>query len=136
MSFELKCGCENEDCTSELTLTHIDYDNQNFIEMLVYNDGYPNSFYLTKNNIRLLIEELVTLENKLNYTQLMNQTCKKCFKEMRFEFSVEDKLWNKLSEEWKDNFLCIECFLEELEKVSPDEKIGLEKFNFLGRTQG
>jgi len=132
MSLSLKCGCDNEKCTAELTLTYINYDDQNFTELLLYNNGTPNSFYLYKNNIRPLIKELTILEKKLSYTKLMSQTCEKCFKEMRFEFSVDNYIWNKLPTKWNNKVLCIECFLEEIEKVSPNEKIELDKFNFLG----
>lgn len=66
MSFSLKCSCENKNCTSELILTHIDYDDQNFVELLVYNDGSPNSFYLTPENINEFIKELKKLESDMN----------------------------------------------------------------------
>jgi hypothetical protein len=40
----------------------------------------------------------------------------KCGKEMRFEFSINNEIWKKLPDTWRNKVLCIECFLEELEK--------------------
>lgn len=63
---------------------------------------------------------------------LKNQTCKKCLKEIRFAFSINDEIWNKLPLKWKDKELCFECFLKELEKEVPNQKISLNDFYFLG----
>jgi hypothetical protein len=63
---------------------------------------------------------------------LKQQSCKKCQKEMRFEFSIRDEIWNKLPTKWRDQVLCIECFLEELEKEVPSQQISLNDFFFLG----
>jgi hypothetical protein len=60
------------------------------------------------------------------------QTCKKCFKEMRLGFNIKDEIWYKLPEKWHDNVLYIECFLEELEKEVPKQKICITDFYFLG----
>ena len=60
------------------------------------------------------------------------QYCKKCGRDMRFEFSIRREIWEKLPQQWVDHVLCIECFLEELEKVSPDQCIDLSDFAFLG----
>lgn len=66
MSIKISCGCnDKKGCTSEINLTHIDYDNQNFVEMLVYNDGTPNSIHLNVETIRKVIEELQKLENNM-----------------------------------------------------------------------
>lgn len=51
---------------------------------------------------------------------------------MRFEFSIKKDIWNKLPDRWHNHVLCIECFLEELEKTSPDQRFGLLDFSFLG----
>lgn len=51
---------------------------------------------------------------------------------MRFEFSIKDKIWCKLPEKWQDKTLCIECFLELLEKEAPKQEINLNDFHFLG----
>jgi len=63
---------------------------------------------------------------------LKKQTCKRCFRETRFEFSIKDDIWSKLPERWQNRVLCIECFLEELEKECPDQEIRLSDFAFLG----
>lgn len=65
MSTKISCGCKRGDCTAEIVLTHIDYDNQNFVEMLLYNDGEPNSIYLDCDKIRVVIEQLQNLENAM-----------------------------------------------------------------------
>lgn len=65
---------------------------------------------------------------------LKKQTCKKCSKEMRFEFVVKDKIWDRLPNEWHSRVLCIECFLEELEMTSPKQKIDIDDFLFLSIT--
>ena len=60
-----------------------------------------------------------------------NQICRKCFKAMRFGYTIKDEIWNQLPPEWINKVLCIECFLEELEKVAPKQKFGLNNFYFL-----
>ena len=59
------------------------------------------------------------------------QYCKKCGRDMRFEFSIRDEIWNKLPKTWKDRVLCIECFLEELNEVEPDQEIHFDDFNYM-----
>ena len=61
-----------------------------------------------------------------------NQTCKKCFREQRFEFFIKDEIWNMLPKMWQNHVLCFECFLEELEKSAPDKRLSLNDFYFLG----
>jgi len=63
---------------------------------------------------------------------LRKQTCKKCFREVRFEFSIKDEIWNKLPEKWRKHCLCIECFSEELENEAPGQQISLNDFFLLG----
>ena len=63
---------------------------------------------------------------------LKQQSCDKCFKEMRFEFCIRDDIWDKLPDQWRDGVLCIECFLEELEKERHNQEICLTDFRFLG----
>lgn len=63
---------------------------------------------------------------------MKKQTCKRCFRKTRFEFSVKDEIWNKLPEKWQDHALCIECFLEELEMACPDQEFNTSDFAFLG----
>jgi hypothetical protein len=63
---------------------------------------------------------------------LGKQTCAKCLKEMRFEFSIKDEIWNKLPVKWRNHCLCIECFSEELENEAPNQQISLNDFFFLG----
>ena len=72
------------------------------------------------------------LRLKVEAKKSNKRTCKKCFKEIRFSFSIKDEIWNKLPKKWRDSILCIECFLGELEKEAPDQKIGLTDFYFLG----
>ncbi len=59
------------------------------------------------------------------------QYCTKCNKDMRFEFSIKDEIWNKLPEPWKNQILCIECFLEELNKVDHNQEIHVTDFNYM-----
>lgn len=59
------------------------------------------------------------------------QYCKKCGRDQRFEFSIKKEIWEKLPEEWQNHVLCIECFLEELEKMSPDQIFDISDFAFL-----
>lgn len=60
------------------------------------------------------------------------QTCKKCFREQRFEFCIKDELWGLLPDQWMNHVLCFECFLEELEKVAPEKQLSLNDFFFMG----
>ena len=59
---KISCGCKREGCTSEMVLAYIDYDDQNFVEMLLYNNGMPNSIYLDCEKIREVIEQLQKFE--------------------------------------------------------------------------
>lgn len=63
---------------------------------------------------------------------LKQQYCKKCGRDIRFEFSIKDEIWNKLPKKWQNRVLCIECFLDELEKESPRHEFNLSDFRFLG----
>jgi len=60
-----------------------------------------------------------------------HQTCKKCLREQRFEFNIEDEIWYKLPEKWHHSALCIECFLEELQAVAPYQKFDMLDFYHL-----
>lgn len=60
-----------------------------------------------------------------------NQVCEKCLKKMRFGYAIKDEIWNQLPREWMNKVLCIECFLEELEKEVPKQRINLNDFCFL-----
>ena len=44
------------------------------------------------------------------------QNCDRCSKEQRLKFSVQDYIWNLIPKEWHKKILCIECFLELLDK--------------------
>lgn len=59
------------------------------------------------------------------------EVCKKCGCNSRIAFSVRDDIWAKLPDKWQNHVLCLNCFLEELEKVSPDEEISWKTFNYL-----
>jgi len=62
-----------------------------------------------------------------------NQTCKKCGRRQRFEYSVSDTFWARLPEKWHDKCLCIECFLEEMdETLEEDVVFGLPSVRFMG----
>lgn len=62
-----------------------------------------------------------------------HQTCKRCPRIQRFEFSIKDEIWNLIPEKWHNRVLCIECFLELLEEnIVGKLKISLEDFEFLG----
>lgn len=63
---------------------------------------------------------------------MTNQTCKKCSREQRFEFSIKDEIWELLPGVWQNHVLCFECFLEELERAVPDKRLSLNDFFFLG----
>jgi hypothetical protein len=59
------------------------------------------------------------------------QYCKKCGRDQRFEFSIKKEIWEKLPIKWQNHVLCIECFLEELEKTSPDQRFDASDFAFM-----
>lgn len=59
------------------------------------------------------------------------EVCKKCGCDIRVSFSVRDDIWAKLPEKWQNHVLCLNCFLKELEKVSPNEKINWSTFDYL-----
>lgn len=60
------------------------------------------------------------------------QYCKKCGRDMRFEFFIRNAIWKMLPTKWHNHVLCIECFLEELENTSFRHHFSLEDFGFLG----
>jgi hypothetical protein len=62
----------------------------------------------------------------------INPICEKCHRNIVFGYSIEDVLWKKLPSKYQNSILCFECFLEELEKRSPNTKIGLNNFYFMG----
>ena len=46
--------------------------------------------------------------------RLMNQFCKKCGKKNKlYDFSVSDEDWSKISIEYQNHVLCLDCFIEE-----------------------
>jgi hypothetical protein len=61
-----------------------------------------------------------------------NPHCQKCSRKIVLGYSVKDELWAKLPKPWHSgSVLCIECFIEELEKAHPTQKITLSDFYFL-----
>jgi len=61
-----------------------------------------------------------------------NPVCDKCSRKIVLSYSVKDELWVKLPNPWhKGSILCLECFIEELEKACPSQKITLSDFYFL-----
>lgn len=58
--------------------------------------------------------------------------CEKCSNRIRFVVSFSDELINKLPESWNDTSeLCIDCFLEELEKINPTQEINIHDIELL-----
>lgn len=51
---------------------------------------------------------------------------------MRFEYSINDEIWNKIPKKWTNHVLCMECFLELLEKEFPCHEIKISDFKFIG----
>ena len=45
------------------------------------------------------------------------QTCKKCGRAQRFEYSLDDSIWQRLPKKWHNKCLCIECFIEEMDSM-------------------
>lgn len=64
------------------------------------------------------------------------QYCKKCGRDQRFEYSIRKEIWELMPKKWVNHVLCIECFLEELASVSPEQEIFLSDFAFLGMLPG
>lgn len=61
-----------------------------------------------------------------------NPLCDKCSREYRIDYNIKHEIWAKLPEQWENHSsLCLECFLEELEKTAPKQKLGLIDFSFL-----
>jgi hypothetical protein len=89
-------------------------------------------------NLQGIVEHVVlrlnrqTLGRAIMSKENQWQYCKKCGRDQRFEFSIREEIWSKLPEKWINHVLCIECFLEELEKASPDQRFELSDFAFIG----
>jgi hypothetical protein len=61
-----------------------------------------------------------------------NPICQNCFRKILIGYSVKDELWAKLPNNWHSgSLLCLECFIEELEKSNPKQKITLNDFYFI-----
>ena len=61
-----------------------------------------------------------------------NPICDKCSRKYRIGYNIKDEIWAKLPKQWNNHSsLCLECFLEELEKTAPEQKLGLNDFSFL-----
>ncbi|MGP8023296.1 MAG: hypothetical protein ACLQG5_06385 [Methanobacterium sp.] len=61
-----------------------------------------------------------------------NPICQKCFRRIVLGYSVKDELWSNLPKNWDSrSVLCLECFIEELDKTHPTLKITLNDFYFL-----
>jgi len=59
------------------------------------------------------------------------QTCYRCGRRQRFEFSVTDKLWALVPVPYCYHALCIECFLLSLDERGEPLTIGLDDFVFV-----
>jgi hypothetical protein len=57
-----------------------------------------------------------------------NPICPKCSRKYGIGYLIKDEIWNKLPKKMHHEGLCLECFLEELEKVAPKQKLGLNDF--------
>ena len=73
------------------------------------------------------MSKVVYSENK----RVGNPTCPKCGRMYGIGYTIKDEIWNQLPLEMHHEGLCLECFLEELEKVAPKQKLGLNSFHFL-----
>jgi len=61
------------------------------------------------------------------------QTCTRCHREQRFEFSLHNEIWAMLPEEWQNSVLCIECFLEIMDDTLTDIlELTPDDFYFVG----
>jgi len=61
-----------------------------------------------------------------------NPTCENCGRNYVVGYTVKDEIWAKLPKKWNEHSsLCIECFLWELQKTAPKQKLGLKYFYFL-----
>lgn len=56
---------------------------------------------------------------------LINQFCKKCGKDMHYDYSVSDEDWSKLSKKYQNHVLCLDCFVEEYPEHEVDVKLFL-----------
>lgn len=61
---------------------------------------------------------------------MMAETCKRCGREQRLGWSVRHDMWKAVEKSTGCNLLCLECFLEALEKA--DIHLELGDFLFLG----
>lgn len=67
------------------------------------------------------------------WPRYMHQTCKRCHRVQRFEFSLRNELWQLLPPEWHNGALCIECYAELLYEHLPDMlEFGPDDIHFAG----
>lgn len=67
--------------------------------------------FISKFKTRL--DYLFRLRDLWKEAKQQTQRCGYCGIGMLFEYSVSDKLWNRLPPKWQNNALCIDCFLRE-----------------------
>lgn len=60
-----------------------------------------------------------------------NPICSECGKRMGVGYNFKKEIHNQLPIELRSKVLCIECYLVELEKAAPKQKIGLNSLTFL-----
>lgn len=60
----------------------------------------------------------------LRQYKLMNQYCKRCGKDMHYDFSVSDNDWSRIPVKYQNHVLCLECFME----VYPEADVDIELF--------
>ena len=57
--------------------------------------------------VHVIIKRILTLLGLRNM-----QSCKRCGRNTIFTFTVDDSVWNRLPDKYKNKVLCFECFLE------------------------
>lgn len=55
---------------------------------------------------------LLYIKNIQRKHKLMNQYCKKCGREMGYDYNISDKNWKQLPQKYHNHILCIHCFCE------------------------
>ena len=60
------------------------------------------------------------------------QTCKKCKRAQRFEYSLSNDIWQMLPKKWHNKCLCIECFIKEMDEILlKDGWFSSDEFKFM-----
>jgi len=62
--YRIKCSCGDAECSAEMELTER-FDEEENIEILIYNGGLPNSIYMDKTTIADLRKYLAMILMRL-----------------------------------------------------------------------